>query len=61
MSQSIQIIRIMLRIRDFPMWKLKNGNLVHTITSSRVEFRTNISKSILESLKRIAEKNNTRH
>jgi hypothetical protein len=46
--------------RDFPMWKLENGNLIHTITSSRIEFRTNISKTILESLKRIAEKNNTR-
>jgi hypothetical protein len=41
------------------MWKLKNGRLIHTTDDSRVKFRTNISQSILESLKSIAADNNT--
>lgn len=41
------------------MWKLVNGRLIHTTDESRVKFRTNISEAILESLKGMAEKNNT--
>lgn len=41
------------------MWKLVNGGLVHTTDTSRVEFRTNISKSILGSLETLARENNT--
>jgi small nuclear ribonucleoprotein (snRNP)-like protein len=41
------------------MWKLVNGRLIHTTDESRVKFRTNISESLLESLKEIAQKNNT--
>jgi len=41
------------------MWKLVNGNLIHTTDDSRVKFRTNISHSILESLKAMALKHNT--
>jgi hypothetical protein len=41
------------------MWKLVNGRLIHTTDESRVKFRTNISESILESLKEMAEKSNT--
>lgn len=46
--------------RDLPMWRRENGKLIHRITSSRTSFRTNISKSLLESIKEIASKNNTR-
>lgn len=45
--------------RQFPMWALLDGKIVLTPTSSRMSFRTNISKSILESLKAIAIKNQT--
>ena len=41
------------------MWKYVNGKLIHTTTSSRIIFRTNISKSILESLKVLLIENNT--
>ncbi|WP_438310481.1 rRNA methyltransferase [Sporosarcina sp. FA9] len=41
------------------MWKLVNGKLIQTTDTSRVKFRTNISQSILESLKVIANENNT--
>lgn len=41
------------------MWKLVNGRLIHTTDETRVKFRTNISESTLESLKDMAEKNNT--
>lgn len=41
------------------MWKLKNGRLIHTTDVSRIKFRTNISQSILESLKTIAADKNT--
>ena len=41
------------------MWKLVDGNLIHTTDVSRIKFRTNISESILESLKLMAVANNT--
>lgn len=41
------------------MWKLIDGKLIHTTDISRVKFRTNISRSILKSLKIIATENNT--
>ncbi|KAA0965746.1 rRNA methyltransferase [Sporosarcina sp. ANT_H38] len=41
------------------MWKLADGNLIHTTDVSRIKFRTNISESILESLKLMAAANNT--
>jgi len=41
------------------MWKLVDGRLIQTIDESRIKFRTNISKSILESLKVLAAENNT--
>lgn len=44
--------------RDIPRWKFKDGKLVHT-NNTRISFRTNISQSILESLKQIAEEKNT--
>lgn len=45
---------------DFPKWKWVKGKLIHINISSRVPFRTNISKSILDSLKILAYVNNTR-
>ena len=45
---------------ELPMWKCENGKLIHSTTSSRKSFRTNISKSLLESLRVIAEEKNTR-
>ncbi len=41
------------------MWKLMNGRLIQTTDNSRVKFRTNISKAIIESLKEISEQNDT--
>ena len=41
---------------DLPMWNREDGKLIHRITSSRKSFRTNISKSLLESLKVIADR-----
>lgn len=41
------------------MWKLVDGRLIQTIDVSRIKFRTNISESILESLKVLAAENNT--
>ena len=38
------------------MWKNVNGELIHITDSSRVKFRTNISKNILEKLEDLAEK-----
>jgi hypothetical protein len=46
-------------LRDLPRWKLNDGKLIHRI-SSRIPFRTNISKSILESLKDMAKEKNIR-
>lgn len=41
------------------MWKIVDGRLVHTTDVSRVKFRTNVSRTILESLKVIAAENDT--
>ena len=41
------------------MWKLVDGQLIQTVDSSRVKFRTNISASILLSLKTLAAENRT--
>ena len=41
------------------MWKLVNGKLVHMTDPSRVKFRTNISKGVLEQLRGVAEENDT--
>ncbi|MFJ7935901.1 rRNA methyltransferase [Sporosarcina sp. NPDC096371] len=41
------------------MWKLVDGNLIHTTDVSRIKFRTNISESTLESLKLMALEHNT--
>ncbi|MET3698985.1 hypothetical protein SAMN05877753_110219 [Bacillus oleivorans] len=41
------------------MWKLANGKLIQTTDKSRVKFRTNISRSILDQLNTLAEENYT--
>lgn len=41
------------------MWKLVNGALIQTVDNTRVDFRTNISKSLLDNLNNIAEEHNT--
>ncbi len=41
------------------MWKSVNGQLIHTTDVSRVKFRTNLSKSIIEHLKDVANENDT--
>ncbi|MDC3416218.1 rRNA methyltransferase [Aquibacillus salsiterrae] len=41
------------------MWKLVHGKLVQTTDHSRVKFRTNISKAILDQLHDIAQENDT--
>ncbi|WP_062104959.1 hypothetical protein [Bacillus niameyensis] len=41
------------------MWKLVNGKLIQTTDISRVKFRTNVSKNILEELNSLAIDNNT--
>jgi hypothetical protein len=38
------------------LWDREGGKLIHRITSSRKSFRTNISKSLLESLSVSADK-----
>ena len=45
---------------DLPMWDRQDDKLIHRITSSRKSFRTTISKSLVESLKVIANEKNTR-
>lgn len=40
------------------MWKLVNEKLIQTIDNTRVKFRTNVSKSILDQLKILAIENN---
>ncbi|WP_226665345.1 rRNA methyltransferase [Metabacillus litoralis] len=37
------------------MWKLTNGKLVQTTDQSRVKFRTNISKSLIVHLSKLAD------
>ncbi|MCT2536274.1 rRNA methyltransferase [Aquibacillus koreensis] len=41
------------------MWKLVNGNLIQTTDESRVKFRTNISKAIIEHLNELAKQHYT--
>ena len=41
------------------MWKNINGRLVHMTDESRVKFRTNISKALLEKLDKLAEEHDT--
>ncbi len=41
-----------------PMWQLVDRKLVYTPISSRISFRTNISKAILESLQIMAKETN---
>lgn len=41
------------------MWKLIDGKLIQLTDKSRVKFRTNISKMILNQLEELAEKHNT--
>lgn len=41
------------------MWKVVNGRLIQTIDNTRVEYKTRISKALLEELKKMAAENNT--
>ncbi|WP_345238952.1 rRNA methyltransferase [Pontibacillus salipaludis] len=41
------------------MWKSVDGRLVQTTDESRIKFRTNISRSIINDLQRIAEEHDT--
>lgn len=41
------------------MWKNINGRLIQQTDKSRVKFRTNISKSLLDSLSQIAQEHDT--
>ena len=41
------------------MWKNVNGKLIQTTDTSRVKFRTNISKALLTQLSQLAEKHDT--
>lgn len=41
------------------MWKLVNGQLIQTTDNTRIKFRTNISKSILETLNNLALEHDT--
>ena len=41
------------------MWKNINGRLIQQTDENRVKFRTNISKSLLESLSQIAQTHDT--
>ncbi|WP_078427890.1 rRNA methyltransferase [Alkalihalobacterium alkalinitrilicum] len=41
------------------MWKKANGNLIHTTDVSRVKFRTNISKTIIDRLNALANEYDT--
>jgi hypothetical protein len=41
------------------MWKLVNGKLIQTTDASRVKFRTNVSKSIIDQLTALANLHNT--
>lgn len=41
------------------MWKKANGRLICISDSSRIAFRTSISKAILEHLEKVASDNNT--
>lgn len=41
------------------MWKLVNGKLQHTTDTSRIAFRTTISKELISKLTEIADSHNT--
>jgi len=41
------------------LWKLVNGKLLQTIDTSRIKYKTRISKALLDDLKIMADKNNT--
>lgn len=41
------------------MWKNSNGKLIHMTDESRVKFRTNISKALLDQLYELASQHNT--
>ncbi|HEO8419127.1 rRNA methyltransferase [Niallia sp. FSL W8-0635] len=41
------------------MWRLVNGKLIQETDQSRVKFRTNISKEIINELNQMAEENDT--
>lgn len=41
------------------MWKLVNGKLIQTVDSTRVEYKTRISKALLDELKKIAKEHNS--
>ena len=45
--------------RKIPMWKIVDGKIVRTPNSTRISFRTNISKSLLDWLKVIAYQHKT--
>jgi hypothetical protein len=42
-----------------PLWEIVDGKIVRTPNSTRISFRTNISKSLLDSLKVLAYQHNT--
>jgi hypothetical protein len=41
------------------LWKIVDGKIIRTPSSTRISFRTNISKSLLDSLKALAYQHNT--
>ncbi|WP_368659322.1 rRNA methyltransferase [Metabacillus halosaccharovorans] len=41
------------------MWKLVNGKLIQTTDQTRIKFRTNISKTIIEQLNELANNHDT--
>ena len=41
------------------MWKLVNGKMIQTTDETRVKFRTNISKEILEQLEELSDEYDT--
>ena len=47
------------QLTNMSMWKLANGKLTQTINNTRVKFRTNLSKSILDQLNALAKENKT--
>ena len=45
--------------RKIPMWNIVEGKIIHSKHTNRISFRTNISESMLETLKQLAFKHNT--
>jgi nickel-dependent lactate racemase len=43
----------------FLMWKSVNGKLIQTTDLTRVKFRTNVSKAVLDKLISLANEHNT--